>query len=205
MSSGSTPCGIGLPEAGPLIDALRDDSPATRLAVLDALTRLPLEPDAWFEFSGYVHSALEADGIRAPGSDHARRPRPDPLGARASPDHRGERRARGAASRRRLPSAVPATRKPPGLCSPCSTRSPQRPRCWRWSTPLPSWTRSSSGGSGTAASSARRRPGEEGPSGRARRRARAALERPRARRGVAVHRRDHRAGTSAGAHRTAAG
>ena len=41
MSSGSTPCGIGRPEAGPLIDALRDDSPATRLAVLDALTRLP--------------------------------------------------------------------------------------------------------------------------------------------------------------------
>ena len=45
MSSGSTPSGIGRPEAGPLIDALRDDSPATRLAVLDALTRLPLEPD----------------------------------------------------------------------------------------------------------------------------------------------------------------
>ena len=51
MSSGSTPCGIGLPEAGPLIDALRDDSAATRLAALDALTRLPLQPDAWFEFA----------------------------------------------------------------------------------------------------------------------------------------------------------
>jgi hypothetical protein len=59
LSSGSTPCGIGRPEAGPLIDALRDDSPATRLAVLDALTRLPLEPDCWFEVRDYVMWALE--------------------------------------------------------------------------------------------------------------------------------------------------
>ena len=59
MSSGSTPCGIERPEAGPLIDALRDDSPATRLAVLDALTRLPLEPDVWFEVREYVMRALD--------------------------------------------------------------------------------------------------------------------------------------------------
>ena len=59
MSSDSTPCGIGLPEAGPLIDALRDGSPATRLAVLDALTRLPLDPDCWFEVREYVMWALE--------------------------------------------------------------------------------------------------------------------------------------------------
>ena len=59
MSSGSTPCGIGRPEAGPLIDALRNDSPSTRLAVLDALTRLPLEPECWFEVREYVMWALE--------------------------------------------------------------------------------------------------------------------------------------------------
>ena len=59
MSSDSTPGGIGRPEAGPLIDALRDNSPATRLAVLDALTRLPLEPDVWFEVREYVMWALE--------------------------------------------------------------------------------------------------------------------------------------------------
>ena len=59
MSSDSTPCGVGRPEAGPLIDALRDDSPETRLAVLDALTRLPLEPDCWFEVREYVMWALE--------------------------------------------------------------------------------------------------------------------------------------------------
>jgi hypothetical protein len=59
VSSGSIPRGIGRPEAGPLIDALRDDSPATRLAVLDALTRLPLEPDCWFEVREYVMRALD--------------------------------------------------------------------------------------------------------------------------------------------------
>jgi hypothetical protein len=59
VSSDSTPCGIGRREAGPLIDALRDDSPATRLAVLDALTRLPLEPECWFEVREYVMWALE--------------------------------------------------------------------------------------------------------------------------------------------------
>ena len=58
MSSASSPCGIGRPEAGPLIDALHDDSPATRLAVLDALTRLRLEPDCWFEVREYVMWAL---------------------------------------------------------------------------------------------------------------------------------------------------
>ena len=58
MSSDSTPSGIGRAEAGPLIDALRDDAPATRLAVFDALTRLPLEPDCWFEVREYVMSAL---------------------------------------------------------------------------------------------------------------------------------------------------
>ena len=58
MSSDSTPSGIGRPEAGPLIDALRDNSPATRLAVLDALTRLPLEPECWFEVREYVMWAL---------------------------------------------------------------------------------------------------------------------------------------------------
>ena len=42
-----------------MIDALRDDSPETRLAVLDALTRLPLEPDCWFEVREYVIWALE--------------------------------------------------------------------------------------------------------------------------------------------------
>ena len=42
-----------------MIDALRDDSPATRLAVLDALTRLPLDPDCWFEVREYVMWALE--------------------------------------------------------------------------------------------------------------------------------------------------
>ncbi len=56
MSSDST---LGRPAVGPLIDALRDDSPATRLAVLDALTRLPLEPDCWFEVREYVMWALE--------------------------------------------------------------------------------------------------------------------------------------------------
>ena len=64
MSSGSTPGDMGRPEAGPLIDALRDDSPATRLAVLDALTRLPLEPDCWFEVREYVMWAL-GDGSAA--------------------------------------------------------------------------------------------------------------------------------------------
>ena len=59
MSSDSNPCGVGRPEAGPLIDALRDDSPETRLAVLDALTRLPLEPDCWFDVREYVMWALE--------------------------------------------------------------------------------------------------------------------------------------------------
>ena len=58
MSSDSAPYGIGRPEAGPLIDALRDDLPATRLAVFDALTRLPLERDCWFEVSDYVMHAL---------------------------------------------------------------------------------------------------------------------------------------------------
>ena len=62
MSSGSDPGGIGRPEAGPLIDALRDDSQSTRIAALDALTRLPLEPDAWFEVRDYVHRALEETG-----------------------------------------------------------------------------------------------------------------------------------------------
>ena len=152
MSSGSTPCGIGLPEAGPLIDALRDDSPATRLAVLDALTRLPLEPRRLVRIQRVRPLGARGQGIGAPGCDQARRPRPDPLGARASPEHRGERRARGAASRRALRSAAPARARPPGPSSRCSTRSPQRPRCWRWSTPLPSWTRSSSVGGGTAAS-----------------------------------------------------
>jgi hypothetical protein len=59
VSSDSTPSGIGRSQAGPLIDALRDDSPATRLAVLDALTRLPLEPEGWFEVREYVLWALE--------------------------------------------------------------------------------------------------------------------------------------------------
>ncbi len=59
MSSDSTPSGIGRAEAGPLIDALRDDSPAKRLAVFDALTRLPLEPDCWFEVREYAMWALE--------------------------------------------------------------------------------------------------------------------------------------------------
>jgi hypothetical protein len=59
VSSDSTPAGIARPEAGPLINALRDDSPATRLAVLDALTRLPLEPECWFEVREYVMWALE--------------------------------------------------------------------------------------------------------------------------------------------------
>jgi hypothetical protein len=58
VSSTSASCGIGRPEAGPLIDALRDNSPQTRLAVLDALTRLSLEPDAWFEVREYVMWAL---------------------------------------------------------------------------------------------------------------------------------------------------
>ena len=65
MSSDSDPGGIGRPEAGPLLDALRHDSQKTRLAALDALTRLPLEPDAWFELRDYVHVALER-----PGSEH---------------------------------------------------------------------------------------------------------------------------------------
>ncbi len=58
MSSVSTPGGIGRPQAGPLLDALRDNAPQTRLAVLDALTRLPLEPDVWFEVREYVMWAL---------------------------------------------------------------------------------------------------------------------------------------------------
>ncbi len=58
MSSTSAPSGIGFPQAGPLLDALRDNSPETRLAVLDALTRLPLEPDVWFEVREYVMWAL---------------------------------------------------------------------------------------------------------------------------------------------------
>ena len=58
MSSDSTASGIGRAQAGPLIDALRDDSKVTRLAVLDALTRLPLEPECWFEIREYVMQAL---------------------------------------------------------------------------------------------------------------------------------------------------
>jgi hypothetical protein len=58
VSSASAPGGIGFPQAGPLLDALRDNSPETRLAVLDALTRLSLEPDVWFEVREYVMWAL---------------------------------------------------------------------------------------------------------------------------------------------------
>lgn len=58
MSSTPAQGGIGFPQAGPLLDALRDNSPETRLAVLDALTRLPLEPDVWFEVREYVMWAL---------------------------------------------------------------------------------------------------------------------------------------------------
>ena len=58
MSSDSAPGGIGRAQAGPLIDALRDDLPATRLAVFDALTRLPLDRDCWFDVREYVMGAL---------------------------------------------------------------------------------------------------------------------------------------------------
>ena len=74
MSSGSTPCGIGRPEAGPLIDALHHDSPATRLAVLDALTRLPLEPDVWFEVREYVVWALKTRRRPSTWTSSRRRP-----------------------------------------------------------------------------------------------------------------------------------
>ncbi len=58
MSSVSAPSRVGRPQAGPLLDALRDNAPETRLAVLDALTRLSLEPDLWFEVRKYVMGAL---------------------------------------------------------------------------------------------------------------------------------------------------
>jgi len=50
---------IGRDEAEPLLEALHDPSPETRLAVLDALTRLPLDPDTWLALRPYVSSALE--------------------------------------------------------------------------------------------------------------------------------------------------
>lgn len=58
MGGASTSCGVGRPQAEPLLDALRDNAPETRLAVLEALTRLPLEPDVWFEAREYVVWAL---------------------------------------------------------------------------------------------------------------------------------------------------
>ena len=60
MSSASAPYGIGPPQAGPLFDALNpDNAPATRLVVFDALTRLPLEPEVWYQVREYVTWALE--------------------------------------------------------------------------------------------------------------------------------------------------
>lgn len=50
---------LGRAEAGPLLDALHDPSPETRLAVLEALTRLPLDPDCWLAVRRYVAWALE--------------------------------------------------------------------------------------------------------------------------------------------------
>ena len=43
----------------PLLEALRDPSPETRLAVLDALTRLSLDPDGWFAVREYAAWALD--------------------------------------------------------------------------------------------------------------------------------------------------
>jgi DNA-binding transcriptional ArsR family regulator len=50
---------VGMPEAGPLLAALHDPSGETRVAVLEALTRLPLDRDCWMEVRRYVTWALE--------------------------------------------------------------------------------------------------------------------------------------------------
>ena len=55
----ATPRGIGLPEAEPLLSALEGGTAETRLAALDALTRLPLEPECWLEVRDYAVWALE--------------------------------------------------------------------------------------------------------------------------------------------------
>ena len=55
----ATPRGIGVPEAQPLLSALEGGTAETRLAALDALTRLPLEPESWLEVRDYAAWALE--------------------------------------------------------------------------------------------------------------------------------------------------
>jgi hypothetical protein len=55
----STSDRVGLSEVEPLIRALHDDSPATRIAVMRALTRLPLEPEVWFAVRDYLKWGLE--------------------------------------------------------------------------------------------------------------------------------------------------
>ena len=55
----ATPHDIGLPDAQPLLSALEGGTAETRLAVLDALTRLPLDPDCWLEVRDYAVWALE--------------------------------------------------------------------------------------------------------------------------------------------------
>jgi hypothetical protein len=55
----ATPRDIGVPDAQPLLSGLEGGTAETRNAVLDALTRLPLDPDCWLEVRDYAVWALE--------------------------------------------------------------------------------------------------------------------------------------------------